>query len=72
MNTRLANTAKLCVMLLAILLAGIGLLYVFDVFEGEQAQSLATKALWACAILCAAGLAVVVVAGRGPKASEDH
>ncbi len=72
MMNRVANTAKLSLVVTIVLLAAVGIMHVIDVWEAEEAQALAVKVMWFMGIFAVASCAIVAVAGSGAKSATDR
>ncbi len=68
--SRVANTAKLSLVVTIVLLAAVAVMHVIDVWEAEEAQALAVKVMWFRGIFAVASCAIVVVAGS--KSASDQ
>jgi xanthine/uracil permease len=69
MSNAIRNTARACLLLAVVLLAGVGMLYVLDILQGEAAKDIAKKVLLASGVLLAGSVAVVLLGsarGGGP------
>ncbi|MFQ5845079.1 MAG: hypothetical protein ACE5JG_08835 [Planctomycetota bacterium] len=72
MFSRLVTSAKLASLITVVLLAGIAVLFVFDVFEGEEARDAAVKVLWLMGIFAVASFAIAVIAGSGRRSADSE
>ncbi len=63
MSKALWNTVRAVLLLAAVLLSGIGILYVLDIVGSDTAKDLAWKAILLCGVLAAGAVAVVLIGG---------
>ena len=66
MPTRFASVLKLAVLFTTVLLTGIGILWVADVFTSDQASDWALKSLLVMGVMTV-GMLVVASLGGGPS-----
>ena len=72
MMNRVANTAKLSLVVTIVLLAAVAIMHVIDVWEAEEAQALAAKVMWFMGLFAVASCAIVVVAGSKSAADQKN
>ena len=68
MPRRFSSVLKLAVLMTTVILTGVGILWVTDIFTGEVAQDYALKALMVMGVFTV-GMLVIAGLGGGPSGS---